>query len=116
MVASSPSMRREPEIGFTVAKRRMISTVPTGTFGRPERAKSPAASDQVPMPRQQGLGLDEEPSEALAGTQASDPGQHRPVGRPQHGAEDLAKKDSHLVAQHDDLRGHVVVVTPGEPE
>lgn len=37
MVASSPWTRRNPQVGFSWARRRTIETVPAGKLGRPER-------------------------------------------------------------------------------
>lgn len=37
IVASSPWIRRYPQVEFSLANRRTISTVPAGTLGRPER-------------------------------------------------------------------------------
>ena len=37
IVASSPWILRYPQVGFSLANRRTISTVPVGTLGRPER-------------------------------------------------------------------------------
>ena len=37
IVASSPWILRYPQVGFSLASRRTISTVPAGTLGRPER-------------------------------------------------------------------------------
>ena len=54
--------------------------MPAGTLRRPERCGiGPATSDQVAMPAQQGLGLDEEPPPASATEEAAQSGEQRPV-------------------------------------
>jgi hypothetical protein len=68
------------------------------------------------MPAQQGVGLDEQASLAKTREQSPQGGQHSAVGRLQHRTVDLASKDRHLVAQHDDLDRQIRVRAAREPD
>jgi hypothetical protein len=64
---------------------------------------APAASDQVLMPAQQRLGLDQQPVPARARQQPGESGQHGPVGPVHPRAGHLAPKHLDLVAQDERL-------------
>ena len=85
---------------------------PTG----PAVGVGPVLGDEVPVPAQQGLWLDEEAPETLAGEQSCQPGQDCPVGRLQRRSVDLASKDRHLVPQHDELAGEIGVSATDESD
>ena len=92
--------------------------VPSG-MRRPTGAAvrvGPALGDKVPVPAQQGLWLNEEAPEPLAGEQSCESRQDRPVGRLQRRSMDLASEDGHLVAQHHDLDSEVRVIATGESD
>ena len=76
----------------------------------------PALGDKVPVPAQQGLWLNEEAPEPLAGEQSCESGQNGPVGRLQRRSMDLASEYRHLVAQHHDLDSEVRVSATGESD
>jgi len=63
----------------------------------------PASSHEVPVPAQQRGRLDEEPSETGPREGPRQPGEQRPVYRPQGWTVDLAAQHCHLVTQHDDF-------------
>ena len=67
------------------------------------------------MPIRQGCRLDEEASETLAGEQACEPRQNRPIRLLQRRSEDLASEDAHLMAQYDDLDRESVSLRPTSP-
>jgi hypothetical protein len=75
----------------------------------------PALGDQVTVPAQQSLWLDEEVPKTLAREKSCQSDQDRSVGRLKRRS-DLASEDCHLVAQHHDLDGEVHVPATGEPD
>jgi hypothetical protein len=50
-----------------------------------------------------GLGLNEEPAQALAAKAPTESGEQRPAARPQRGAGHLAAEHGHFMAEHHDL-------------
>lgn len=76
----------------------------------------PSASNQVSMPSQQRLGLDEEPTPANLGHQLAQAGEDCSVGWPQSRTLDLATQDRDLVSEHDDLDRQFVLFAPAKPE
>ena len=108
-VAPSRILLRQPEDERGGSLRDGRST-------RPGVRVDPALDDEVPVPAQQGCRLDEEASASSAGEQSCEPRQHRSVRRLQRRSVDLASKDCHLVAQHDDLDGEIHVIATGEPD
>ena len=76
----------------------------------------PPAPDEVPMPAQQRLGLDEEPSLVPTAEEPTQPGKQRPVAGPQSRTGHLAAEHRYFVSEHDDFDRQVSVVTPDEPE
>lgn len=64
---------------------------------------------EVSVPSQQGLWLDEEVSETLAGEQSCEPRQHCSIRRLQRRSMDLAPKNCDFVSEHEDLDGEVNV-------
>jgi hypothetical protein len=67
------------------------------------------------MPAQQGLRLDEETPTTSGRHQPAQPGEHRPVRRPQNGPGDLAAQHGDLVAEHHDLDGQILLLAAREP-
>jgi len=61
----------------------------------------PSATDQVSMPPEQGLGLDEEAPSANSREESTQPGEQCSVRRTQRRARHLTSKDRHLMAEHD---------------
>ena len=76
----------------------------------------PVLGDQLAVSAQQGLWLDEEVPETLAGEQSCQPAQHRPVGGLQRRSVDLASEECHLVSEHDDLDRELRVAATGEAD
>jgi len=70
----------------------------------------------IPMPAEQGFGLDKEPPQAPATKESAQPGEQRPVAGPQRRTGHLAAEHRHLVTEHDDFDRQFVAVTPGEAE
>jgi hypothetical protein len=60
---------------------------------------------------EQGLGLDEKAPPANGREQPAQPREHCSVRLSQSGAGGLAAQDGHLVAEHDDLDGQVLLPT-----
>jgi hypothetical protein len=63
----------------------------------------PMVSHQVPMPAQQGRGLDDQAMPGRAGSRRASPSQHHPVGPVQAWSSHLAAKHRDLVAQPEQL-------------
>ena len=76
----------------------------------------PLATDQLTMPTEQGVGLDEEPMKLRPGDQPAEAGKERSIRGSQSGAGHLPTEDGHLVAEHDDLDGQIAAVTPAQAE
>jgi len=108
ILASSPWIRRYPQMGFSRASRRIIATVPAGV--------GPFPSDQVPVPAEQGFGLHEEPIPAPMVEQPTQPSKQSAIRGPQGRSDDLTAKHGDLVAEHDDLDGQVVPVPPAQAQ
>jgi len=68
------------------------------------------------MPAQQGVGLHEEATEPGWGDQPCETGKERSIRGSQSGASHLPAKDSHLVAEHDNLDGQIGMVGPLQSE
>jgi hypothetical protein len=64
-----------------------------------------SSPQEIPMPAEQCLGLDEETSLANPRKESAEPGEQRSVRRTQRRACHLATEDCHLVTEHDDLDG-----------
>jgi hypothetical protein len=76
----------------------------------------PPTPDQVSVPTEQRLGLDEEPSPMPAVKKPAQSGEQRPIWWSKCRADDLATQNGQLVAEHDDLDCQFVTVTPQEPD
>jgi hypothetical protein len=63
----------------------------------------PASTDQVPMPAEQGPGLDEEPLPTSTIKQPTQPGEQCSIRGLQYRSGHLTTKDGDLVAKYDDL-------------
>ena len=74
----------------------------------------PSAPDQIPVPTEEGLGLDEEPSPTLAVEQSTQPCEQGTIRGPQCRSDDLTTEHGNLVAEHDDLDRQLVAVTLAE--
>ena len=98
---------RQPEDELDGADRNARSSQAVGV--------GPPTPDQVPMPAEQGLGLDEETSSPTREQERTQPGKKRPVTRPQRRARHLTTQDRHLVTKHGDFDGQLAIVTPKEP-
>jgi hypothetical protein len=61
------------------------------------------AADQLSMPTEQGVGLDEEPSQIRSGDQPAEAGKKRSIRGLQGGSGYLPTEDGNLVTEHDDL-------------
>jgi hypothetical protein len=81
--------------------------------GRPSGV-GPASADEVSVPAEQGVGLDEEAPETAAGEQSCQPGEQRPVSRLESRTADLAAEHRHFVAEHDHLDRQLVAGGPRE--
>jgi hypothetical protein len=77
---------------------------------------APLATNQLSMPTEQRVGLDEEPRELRWGDQPAEAGKERSIRRSQGGAGHLPSKDRHLVTEHDDFDGQSGVVGPLQAE
>jgi hypothetical protein len=66
------------------------------------------------MPAEQGVGLDEEPSEPCSRDQPAEAGKERSIRWTQRRADHLPTKDGNLVPEHDDLDGQIAAVTPAQ--
>src|ERR1039458_1925801 len=73
-------------------------------------ALSPPAADQVPVPAEQRLGLQEEPTSTSSVHESTQSGDKCSIGWTEHRSSDLPTKDCNLVAEHDDLDGQIVAV------
>ena len=76
----------------------------------------PSSSHQVPMPAEQGLGLNEEVPAARRREQSAQAGEHRSIRRAQRGACDLAAQHRDLVAEDDHFDGQFAVVASLKPQ
>ncbi len=76
----------------------------------------PFPSDQVPVPAEQGLGLDEEPPATAPIKEPTQPGEQSPIGRPEGRSDHLATEHGNLMTEHDEFDGQILVVTPTEAE
>ncbi len=72
----------------------------------------PAATDQVPVPAEQGLGLDEEPASVPTIEEATQPGEQSSIRRSQGRASHLATEDGHLVTKHDEFDRQLLIASP----
>ncbi len=70
----------------------------------------PFPSVQVPVPAEQGLGLDEEPPTTPSIKEPTQPGQQGSIGRPEGRSDHLATERGNLVSQHHDFDGQLVAV------
>jgi len=77
---------------------------------------SPALGDDVPVPSQRSVRLDEEVPETPAGKQTCRSRQYRPIRLFQRRSMNLAPQDRHLVAHHDDLDGDIGVTAEDESD
>jgi hypothetical protein len=64
------------------------------------------------MPTEQGVGLDEEPSELRSGDQPAEAGKERSIRGSKSRACHLSSVDGNLVTEHDDLDSQIGVVRP----
>jgi hypothetical protein len=108
---SSPTMRRYPQRGFSLARRTMSSMSPLGAAVAPDGGVgksrvwvSPMPPDEGPMPSQDRLGRDEKRRPLLAWHQLCQSGDERPVRLGEPGPADLPAKDRQLMTEHQDLR------------
>ncbi len=76
----------------------------------------PLATDRCPVPAQQRLGFDEEPTPAHLRHQPAQAGKDRPIGWPQSRTLGLATQDRDLVSEHDDLDRQFVLFAPAKSE
>ena len=70
---------------------------------RPSMSVGPLLSHQIPMPTQQRLGLDKEPSSANSRQKPAQSSEYCSIRWLQGRTHHLSAQDSHLVAEHDDL-------------
>jgi hypothetical protein len=77
---------------------------------------NPFAADQVPVPAEQGFGLNEESASTPRIKQPTQPGEQRSITGLQGWAGNLATEDRHLVAKDDNLDRQLSVVVPQEAE
>jgi hypothetical protein len=117
MVANSPWILRYPQVGFSFANRRTI------LHGAGRNARStwtglirPSAPDQVSMPAQKRLRLDEEPSQTPTAQEPTQTGEQGPVAGPQGQAAPLATEDGHFVPEHDEFHREFAVLSAVEAE
>ncbi len=105
MAASSPWIRRYPQVGFSFARRSTNWTVPPASPGRSDRCWElrPSVTHQNLMPPQQGLGPDEEPSPMVSPKEPAQPGEDRSVSWPERGTCYLAARHRDLVSEQDDF-------------
>ena len=75
---------------------------------------SPLAPDEVPVPPEQGVWLNEEPTSTSSVHESTQPGKQGSILRLQGRPDDLATEHSHLVTEHDDLDRQLVAVTLAE--
>ena len=76
----------------------------------------PAASNQIPVPAQQRVGLHEERATFGAGEQPAETGEERTIWWSGRRPGNLTTQDRHLVAEHDDLDCKIVGVRPLKTE
>ncbi len=74
----------------------------------------PLSTDQITVPTQQCVGLDEEPAELPPVQQTAETSKECPIRRPQGRAVHLVPQDRDLVAEHGDLDNHIGVVAAPE--
>ena len=74
----------------------------------------PFPSDQVPVPAEQSLGLDEEPSSTAPIKQPTQSGEQCSIGRPEGRSDHLTTEHGNLVSEHDDFNGQLVAVAATE--
>jgi hypothetical protein len=72
---------------------------------RPSVCVGPFPAYQIPVPSEQGLGLDEEAAPTSGREHLAQPGEHSPVRPTKSGPRHLAPQDSNLVTQYDSLDG-----------
>jgi hypothetical protein len=75
---------------------------------------TPSSPDKIPVPAEQGLGLDEESHAMAPVKEPTQPGEQGSIRRAQGGPVYLAAKDSDLMTEHDDFNGQLVFVAPTE--
>ena len=76
----------------------------------------PLLSHQIPMPTQQRLGLDEEPSSASSRQKPAQSSEYCSIRWLQGGTHHLSTQDGDLVAEHDDLDRQLVLTSTGEAD
>lgn len=99
--ASSPWMRRYPQVGFSDARRRTSFRSSIEVGGRPGPRVGwvgPVAGDSATVPSEQGVGGDEPAGSARSGERGCDGAQQRPVIVAECGSVDLAAQDGELMA------------------
>jgi hypothetical protein len=72
----------------------------------------PFPTYEIPVPSEQGLGLDEEAIPASRREHLAQPGEHGPIRPTKSGPRHLAPQDGDLVAQDDNLYGQVLMLAP----
>jgi hypothetical protein len=91
---------------------------PDGADGNPRspraQSRGPSPPDEVPVPAEQGLGLDEEPSLLPAAKEPPQPSEEDPIRLSRCWSGHLATQNGHLVPEHDDFDCQFLVVTPKE--
>jgi hypothetical protein len=70
----------------------------------------PFPPDQVLVPAEQGLGLDEESASTSTIKQPAQSGEQCPIGRPEGRSDHLTTEHGNLVSEHDDFNGQLVAV------
>ena len=76
----------------------------------------PATTNQVPVPAEQALGLDEEPLTASTIKEPTQPSEHRSICGSQGRSGHLATEHGNLVAEHDDFDRKFLVVVSNQAE
>jgi hypothetical protein len=76
----------------------------------------PATTNQVPVPAEQALGLDEEPLTASTIKEPIQPSEQRSICGSQGRSGHLATEHGDLVEEHDDFDGQIFVVVSDQAE
>jgi len=74
----------------------------------------PFPSDQVPVPAEQSLGLEEEPSATAPVKQPTQAGEQCPVRRLEGRSDHLTTEHGNLMSEYDDFNGQLVAVAATE--
>ena len=83
---------------------------------RPSVSVGPLLSHQIPMPTQQRLGLDKEPSSASSRQKPAQSSEYCSIRWLQGRTHHLSAQDGDLVAEHDDLDCQLLLASTGEAD